>query len=323
MKKTLAIILVAVLVASCAFAATSTKFTKYGNIFKSHEYTLKGTSYEMGSNGSKTGTGSPVYVSEHAGSYYMEVSAEGESMRILIMDGKYYLISDSDKSVISMAYEEGDDDIMTFPSSYEVLGSGNGKLDGKSYYYENAKDADGIISTYWYNGNDLFAIQSVDSIIYIESVSQKADASKFAVPQGYDVIDMSDLASLFSGLGDDDYSNWYSDSSSSSWDNWDSYTGDGWTYDSSSSNWWDDYDWDYDDEPHYYDFGILMGLNDKQASEFNKAMLAMEEISWGTLNEYYTDNYTYDLKGQKLGDVLYMNDETLAMIQKLVNMFKK
>ena len=73
----------------------------------------------------------------------------------------------------------------------------------------------------------------------------------------------------------------------------------------------------------YYDFGKLMGLNDKQASEFNKAMLAMEEISWGTLNEYYTDNYTYDLKGQKLGDVLYMNDETLALIQKLVNMFKK
>ena len=59
MKRTLAIILVVVLVASCAFAATSTKFTKYGNIFKSHEYTLKGTSYEMGSNGSKTGTGSP------------------------------------------------------------------------------------------------------------------------------------------------------------------------------------------------------------------------------------------------------------------------
>ncbi len=318
MKRTLAIILVAVLVASCAFAATSTKFTKYGNIFKSGEYTLKGTSYEMGSNGSKTGTGSPVYVSEHAGSYYMEVSAEGESMRILIMDGKYYLISDSDKSVISMAYEEGDDDIMTFPSSYEVLGSGNGKLDGKSYYYENSKDADGIISTYWYNGNDLYAIQSVDSIIYIESVTQKADASKFAVPQGYDVIDMSDLASLFSGLGDDDYSSWYSDSSSSSWDNWDSYTGDGWTYDSTDS-WWDD---DTDYSPNYYALGQYFGLTESQAEDFETAMYAVQYMDWGTLNEYVT-NGKFDFKGKKLESLTDLASYEITALQKLVQGFKK
>ena len=318
MKRTLAIILVVVLVASCAFAATSTKFTKYGNIFESHEYTLKGTSYEMGSNGSKTGTGSPVYVSEHAGSYYMEVSAEGESMRILIMDGKYYLISDSDKSVISMAYEEGDDDIMTFPSSYEVLGSGNGKLDGKSYYYENSKDADGIISTYWYNGNDLYAIQNVDSIIYIESVTQKADASKFAVPQGYDVIDMSDLASLFSGLGDDDYSNWYSDSSSSSWDNWDSYTGDGWTYDSSDS-WWDD---DTDYSPNYYALGQYFGLTEAQAEEFSTAMYAVQYMDWGTLNEYVTSG-KFDFKGNKLENFTDLASYEITALQKLVQGFKK
>ncbi|MBR1582940.1 MAG: hypothetical protein IJ663_04255 [Spirochaetales bacterium] len=315
MKRTLAIILVAVLVASCAFAATSTKFTKYGNIFKSHEYTLKGTSYEMGSNGSKTGTGSPVYVSEHAGSYYMEVSAEGESMRILIMDGKYYLISDSDKSVISMAYEEGDDDIMTFPSSYEVLGSGNGKLDGKSYYYENAKEADGTISTYWYNGNDLYAIQSVDSIIYIESVSQKADASKFAVPQGYDVIDMSDLASLFGDFSSDD---WYSDDSSSSWDNWDSYTGDDWAYDSSDS-WWDD---DTDYSPNYYALGQYFGLTEAQAEEFSTAMYAVQYMDWGTLNEYVTSG-KFDFKGKKLENFTDLTSYEITALQKLVQGFKK
>lgn len=323
MKRTLAIILVAILAAFCVFAATSTKFTKYGNIFKSGEYTLKGTSYMVTESGNKTGTGNPVVVAEHAGDYYLETSDSNETIRILIQKDAYYMISDSDKTIISMTYEEGDDeDLVKFPVTYEVQSSGNAKLDGKSYYYEKTKETDGTISTYWYNGSTLYAIQNAESIIYITSVEQKVDASLFTLPTGYDVMDLTDLfGSLFSMDSSDDYSDWYS--SGSGWDNWDSYTGDGWTYDSSSSNWWDDYDWDYDDEPHYYDFGKLMGLNDKQASEFNKAMLAMEEISWGTLNEYYTDNYTYDLKGQKLGDVLYMNDETLALIQKLVNMFKK
>ena len=77
MKKILAIILVALLAASCVFAATSTKFTKYGNIFKSGEYTLRGTTYMVTSSGTKTGTGSPLVVAEHKGSYYMEVTSDG------------------------------------------------------------------------------------------------------------------------------------------------------------------------------------------------------------------------------------------------------
>ena len=318
MKRTLTIIMVALLVASCAFAATSTRFTKYGNIFKSHEYSLKGTSYELGSNGSKTGTGSPVYVSEHAGSYYLEVSAEGESMRILIMDGKYYLISDNEKSIITMAYEEGDDeDLMTFPSSYEVLSSGNGKLDGKSYYYETSKDTDGTISTYWYNGNDLYAIQSVDSITYIESVSQKPDTSKFSVPKDYEVLDLTDLASLFGDMGSDDYSSWYSDDSS--WDNWDSYTGDGWTYDSSDYSWWDD---DTDYSPNYYALGQYFGLTEAQAEEFSEAMYAVQYMDWGTLNEYVS-NGKFDFKGKKLENFTDLASYEITALQKLVQGFKK
>lgn len=314
MKRTLTLIMVALLVASCAFAATSTKFTKYGNIFKSHEYSLKGTSYELGSNGSKTGTGSPVYVSEHAGSYYLEVSAEGESMRILIMDGKYYLISDNEKSIITMAYEEGDDeDLMTFPSSYEVLSSGNGKLDGKSYYYETSKDTDGTISTYWYNGNDLYAIQSVDSITYIESVSQKPDTSKFSVPKDYEVLDLTDLASLFGDMGSDDYSSWYSDDSS--WDNWDSWD----SYESSDAWWWEDED-DY--TPNYYSLGRYLGLTDSQADEFSTAMFAIQYIDWATLNSYEKDG-TFDFKGRKLEDVAYLAGYEMTAIKKLVEGFKK
>ena len=319
MKKTLTLILVALLVASCAFAATSTKFTKYANIFKSHEYTLKGTSYALSSSGTKTGAGAPLVVAEHAGSYYMEASSEGESYRIIVEEGKMHMISDAEKLIMTMTYEEGDDDIMTFPEKFEVYTSGNGTLDGKSYYYETMKEADGTVSTYWYNGNNLYAIKNADSIVYITSVEQKVDASLFQLPADYEVMDLTDLMSLFGDWSDtDDYSSWYSDSSSS-WDNWDSYTGDGWTYDSSDYSWWDD---DTDYSPNYLALGQYFGLTEAQAEEFSEAMYAIQYLDWGTLNEYVS-NGKFDFQGRKLEDVGYLASYEMTAIKKLVQGFKK
>ena len=319
MKKTLTLILVALLVASCAFAATSTKFTKYANIFKTHEYTLKGTSYALSSSGTKTGAGAPLVVAEHAGSYYMEASSEGETYRILVEDGKMHMISDAEKLIMSMTYEEGDDDIMTFPETFDVYTSGNGTLDGKTYYYETMKEADGTVSTYWYNGNNLYAIKNADSIVYITSVEQKADASLFKLPTDYEVMDLTDLMSLFGDWSDtDDYSSWYTDTGSS-WDNWDSYTGDGWTYDSSDSSWWDD---DTDYSPNYYSLGRYLGLTDSQAEQFSEAMYTIQYMDWGTLNSYAT-NGTFDFKGQKLEDVAYLSSYEMTALKKLIEGFKK
>ena len=319
MKKTLTLILVALLVASCTFAATSTKFTKYANIFKTHEYTLKGTSYALSSSGTKTGAGAPLVVAEHAGSYYMEASSEGETYRILVEDGKMHMISDAEKLIMSMTYEEGDDDIMTFPETFEVYTSGNGTLDGKSYYYETMKEADGTVSTYWYNGNNLYAIKNADSIVYITSVEQKADASLFKLPADYEVMDLTDLMSLFGDWSDtDDYRSWYTDTGSS-WDNWDSYTGDGWTYDSSDSSWWDD---DTDYSPNYYSLGRYLGLTDSQAEQFSEAMYTIQYMDWGTLNSYAT-NGTFDFKGQKLEDVAYLSSYEMTALKKLIEGFKK
>ena len=317
MKKTLAIILTALLVASCVFAATSTKFTKYGNIFKSGEYTLKGTSYGFDSKGNKTGTGSPIVVAEHAGSYYVEAYSEGESFKVLMQDGKYYMISDADKLVMILPYEEGDEaEYMSFPASYDVQSSGNAKLDGKNYYYEKTKETDGTISTYWYNGSDLYAIQTAESIVYITSVTTKADASLFKLPTNYEVMDLSDLSSLFGDFSADD---WYSDDSSSSWDNWDSYTGDGWTYDSSSSNWWDD---DTDYSPNYYALGQYFGLTAAQAEEFSEAMYAIQYMDWGTLNTYVS-NGKFDFKGKSIEQITDLASYELTAIKKLMQGFKK
>ena len=317
MKKTLAIILTALLVASCVFAATSSKFTKYGNIFKSGEYTLKGTSYGFDSKGNKTGTGSPIVVAEHAGSYYVEAYSEGESFKVLMQDGKYYMISDADKLVMVMPYEEGDEnEYMSFPASYDVQSSGNAKLDGKNYYYEKTKETDGTISTYWYNGSDLYAIATAESIVYITSVTSKADASLFKLPTNYEVMDLSDLSSLFGDFSADD---WYSDDSSSSWDNWDSYTGDGWTYDSSDYSWWDD---DTDYSPNYYALGQYFGLTAAQAEEFSEAMYAIQYMDWGTLNTYVS-NGKFDFKGKSIEQITDLASYELTAIKKLMQGFKK
>ena len=335
MKKRIALVVLGLLLVAAVFAATSTKFTKYGNIFKSGEYTLKATVYEVDSKGNKTGTGYPLVVAEHAGDYYMEATDAGEAIKVIITGGKMNMISDSEKSIMVMALDGMDDsDTVNFPDTLNVTSSGNGKLDNKSLYYEKAPDADGIVSTYWYNGNDLYAIQTDDSIMYINSIAQKADSSLFVIPTGYEVMDMSDMFSMF---GDMDYSTDYSYGDdydweaalagidweallgdSSSWDNWDDYSGDDWSYDS-SYDWYDD---DYDYSPNYYCLGRYLGLTDSQAEEFSTAMTAIEYMNWGTVNTYAT-NGTFDFKGQKLEDVAYLAGYEMTAIKKLVEGFKK
>ena len=335
MKKRIALILLGLILATALFAATSTRFTKYGNIFKSGEFLLKSTTYELDSRGAKVGNPSPVTVAEHAGSYYMEATENGETFKVLIKDGKMNMISDADKSIMVMSMDDMDDsDTIDMPETVDVLSSGNDKLDGKTYYYEKAKAPDGTVSTYWYNGNDLYAIQSVDSIMYINSLTQKPDASLFEVPSGYEVMDMSALFSMFGDMGTDDYSSSSGDDydweaalagidwsallgDSSSWDNWDDYSGDSWTYDSSN-----DYGWDYDSSPNYYCLGRYLGLTDSQADEFSTAMYAIQYLDWGTLDTYVT-NGTYDFKGKKLEDVAYLASYEMTALKKLVEGFKK
>ena len=254
MKKRIALILLGLILATALFAATSTRFTKYGNIFKSGEFLLKSTTYELDSRGAKVGNPSPVTVAEHAGSYYMEATENGETFKVLIKDGKMNMISDADKSIMVMSMDDMDDsDTIDMPETVDVLSSGNDKLDGKTYYYEKAKAPDGTVSTYWYNGNDLYAIQSVDSIMYINSLTQKPDASLFEVPSGYEVMDMSALFSMFGDMGTDDYSS--SSGDDYDWEaalagiDWSALLGDSSSWDSdysSDDSWWDD---DEDDTP--------------------------------------------------------------------------
>lgn len=311
MKRTITLIVFCLVLVTALCAATTNRYTKYGNIFRTGEYTLKATAYDIDARGNRTGSGSPMTIAGHAGWYFIEAEEDGQAMRVVVRDGKVYMISDSERSLMVMTFEGMDDlDVVELPYSIDTTSSGTGKLDGKSYYYEKADDPDGLPVTYWYNSNELYAIQSEGTIIYITSVTQKADASLFDIPTDYQVYDMSDLSSLFNeSTWDSDYD--YSDYEDSDW-----------------SSLFGDMDWSGDwglyDTPHYYALGILLGLNSKQARDFEDSVNALSGFDWDSLNDYYdAENDRYNLNGRKLNDIVYMDNADIEHVKKMVERFRK
>lgn len=325
MKKTALIVLVMLLVSASVFAATSTLYNKYGNIIKTGEYTIKGTVYTMDSNGNKKGSGSNLVVAEHNGSYYMEVEESGQKMRIIIQAGKYYMIDDSGKTIISMIFEEGDDeDTVDFPVNYNITKSGSGRFDGMNLSYETTND-DGTETTYWYSGNTLYAMESKESdgtrsAFFISTFEQKVDPSLFNLPADYEVVDMSGFGSFLGGM----------DGSSGSDEDWAAaLAGIDWDSLFADTDWsnssWDDSDWGYsnDYDPHYYAFGLLMGLTSAQARAFEESMNSFNNIDWLELNYYYdSDTDRYDLQGTQLSDAAYIGSYDLDKINNLIKKFK-
>jgi hypothetical protein len=57
---------------------------------------------------------------------------------------------------------------------------------------------------YWYNGNDIYAIQEKSPeenyAIFVSSITDKADASMFEIPAGYEIMSMQDLMSMFANF---------------------------------------------------------------------------------------------------------------------------
>ena len=316
MKKALLLVVAVLLVAGSLFAATSTKFSSYGSIFKKGEFTLTGKVYEINASGNRVGNGSPITVAMHAGEYYMEASEGGQTAKMILkQDGKLYIIDDGEKMIMILPGDDSDSDLIQMPSTYDFTTSGNGKFDGKSLSYETVKE-DGTDTIYWYNGSSLYAIQTKDyssnSAIIIDSITQSASASLFTIPTGSQTMDMSDLGSWGDSWGSSDY-------------NWDSYDSTDWS-ELENLDWsslFGDLDWSYDPDPHYYAFAIMMGLNNTQARSFADAMSALSEIEWDMLNDYYdSDADRYNLNGTPLTDAAYISNSTVTQINNLLKKFK-
>ena len=309
MKKTIVLFAVLLLCIDMLFAATSTRFTKYGKIFNTGEYTLKGQVQDFDSNGNAVGEAKPMLMVMSDGNMYIESIENGEKARIIYStEGSMSIISDAEKSVLTISGDQSESNMAErFTAVVQYETSGTERFNGKSLYFEKHTDEDGYITKYWYNGNDLYAIQTIvndpdlasNSAIIIESLEQKADKSLFKIPEDYTV---TDLASLFSSFTDT--------SSDSSWEfDWDADDG--------------DIDWDWMWTPHYYEFGLLMGLNEKQAQEFSDAMDSFGYIDWGSMNDYLDENGRYNIKGTTVQEINYLDSEQFENIKKLIDKFKK
>ena len=312
MKKALLLIVLVVLCAGMVFAAPSTRFTKYGNIFISGDFTIKGTVSEMDSSGNRTGQTSPVTIALHAGEYYMQSSDEGVSVRVILKsDGKMYMIEDTSKTMMVLPADGAE--LMKFPPMLDYNRSGFAKFDGRALYYETVKEDDKE-TTYWFNGYDLYAIQensdSQNTAVFITSITQKADASLFVLPVGYETMDLTSLA----------------DSLGSAFESTDVVE------ENSDGDWLsslEDVDWEnlfgsFDFDPHYYAFAIMMGLSDAQARDFEQTIEAFNNIDWSALNECYDkDSGRYDLKGKTLANAGQVSVSEAMKIQQMMDKFKK
>ena len=202
MKKALLTIFIVLICAAVAFAATSTKFEKYGKIFKTGVFTINGTNCQINASGNREGDSVPVTIAMKNGEYVMESTVDGYKAGVLFKnDGNLYMYDGKEKMAMIMPL--GSESMLQFPPVFVYTKSGNGKFDGKNLYYETLIEGDKQ-TIYWYSGNDIYAIQEKSPeenyAIFVSSITDKADASLFEIPAGYEVLSMQDLMSMFANF---------------------------------------------------------------------------------------------------------------------------
>ena len=326
MKKTIALLIVLVLCAGLAFAATSTRYQKYLNIFKKGEYTIKGRSYQLDDNGQMSKDSNPVVIAASGRNFYVEAAEDGIVLRFIVKDGVMNMIDDENKSIMAMEAEEDEQYNILPLESPEITSSGNGKLNNKNLYYEKYRDEYYDEYTMWFDGNNLYALQSPTSVVVFDSFSEKADASLFVLPAGYETVDLMTMFANMFAYADDTAAPAATETSSDDEFDWTALLeGIDWSSlfsdDSDSSDWsWDDEDdWEYD--PQYEALGMLFGLTEDQARDFMITITTVENLYWYSLNQYYnTETGRYDLT---VKDLDWLAPSEIEAIEKLTGIFKK
>lgn len=325
MKKTIALLIVLVLCAGLAFAATSTRYQKYLNIFKKGEYTIKGRSYQLDDNGQMSQDSNPVVIAASGRNFYVEAAEDGIVLKFIVKDGVMNMIDDENKSIMAMEAEEDEQYNILPLESPEITSSGNGKLNNKNLYYEKYRDEYYDEYTMWFDGNNLYALQSPTSVVVFDSFSEKADSSLFVLPAGYETVDLMTMFANMFAFADDTAAPAATETSSDDEFDWTALLeGVDWSSlfsdDSDSSDWsWDEDDWEY--EPQYQALGMLFGLTEDQARDFMITITTVENLYWYSLNQYYnTETGRYDLT---VKDLDWLAPSEIEAIEKLTGIFKK
>ena len=139
----------------------------------------------------------------------MKTTAEGETVRVIIADGKYYMVSDTEKTAIyytltaeeieAMAEEMKNATTSTAAFNFDnaEFTSGTEEFLGETYKYEMVDDGENVAKLYFdtktgrakYLFNDIQAAR-------IDDYYTGSDESLFEIPASYESVDM---ATLFGG----------------------------------------------------------------------------------------------------------------------------
>ena len=128
-------------------------------------------------------------------------SESGQHYTVIYKDNKTYTILHEDKMYLvdDGKDEESFEDMQLFSAEDldeikdEEYTTGKEKIDGKEYYYEEYKDEDGNPQRFYFSGDDLKYIKTVDdteeTLIKVNKISSKVDDSLFDIPADYELFD--------------------------------------------------------------------------------------------------------------------------------------
>ncbi len=206
MKKIVKSSLIAILLVAVAIAITgcgAKKDKTYNTLGK----TLLGDTYIIeleGDNLSGTDEKGTLTIAKKNGNVLQEVKSGEEKMSIMFKDNTTYLVAHDQK--IYMKTDGKDESILSDDEAFlskeelealktEEYKTGKEKIDDKEYYYEEYYDSENeITERYYFDGNELKYVKSIDSdgeeqIIKVLKLSSEVDDSVFDIPSDYKLIE--------------------------------------------------------------------------------------------------------------------------------------
>jgi len=201
MKKLLKVILPIIFVASlilvftgCGETAKSKTYTALSKAFSGEDYIV---SFE------EEGV-STITLAVKGENIYMDVKEAENSLAVVYKDNTTYVISHNDKMYIAT---EGKDEQMISEDmailskedlqEFETAEYQKGKeeINGTEYEYEEYRDEEGLTERYYFEGNDLKYIKTIqegeeDLIVKVLKLSSEVDDSLFEIPSDYEKLEI-------------------------------------------------------------------------------------------------------------------------------------
>ena len=159
-------------------------------IFASGNYHMKATT-------TADGVKADMEMFTKSGRIASTVSAEGETVRVVMRDNKTYMIMESLKTIMITAIQDGSQSGVVDTSKMTFTGTGTASFAGKNLSYEEYTE-EGKKTRFFIDGNKLAGMRAIADgetmDIIISILDQNVPDSAFNIPSsGYQVQDMSNL----------------------------------------------------------------------------------------------------------------------------------